>query len=84
MSIRAIAEQAVRLEPAGAGRWRGLCPFHAEQTPSFHIDEPSGVFCCFGCGALGDADALQRVLAERREDAQAETDLYRQRGGRAR
>ncbi len=33
----------------------GLCPFHAERTPSFHVHPDRGFFKCFGCGAGGDA-----------------------------
>jgi DNA primase len=32
----------------------GLCPFHAEKTPSFHVHPDKGYFKCFGCGAGGD------------------------------
>lgn len=32
----------------------GLCPFHAEKTPSFHVHPDRGFFKCFGCGAAGD------------------------------
>lgn len=32
----------------------GLCPFHKEKTPSFHVDPANGFFYCFGCGAGGD------------------------------
>jgi DNA primase len=35
----------------------GLCPFHAENTPSFSVSEERGFFHCFGCGASGDAFA---------------------------
>ncbi len=35
----------------------GLCPFHAENTPSFTVSEERGFFHCFGCGASGDAFA---------------------------
>lgn len=38
-----------------AGRsYKGLCPFHREKTPSFHVDRGKGLFYCFGCGAGGD------------------------------
>lgn len=33
---------------------RGLCPFHAEKTPSFHVDGERGFFKCYGCGKGGD------------------------------
>lgn len=40
----------------------GLCPFHSEKTPSFHIRDEQGTYHCFGCGAHGDAlTFLQQV-----------------------
>ena len=46
-----------RLRLAKSGRnWKGLCPFHTEKSPSFHVYEDS--FHCFGCGAHGDAFAF--------------------------
>ena len=41
-------------------RWKGLCPFHREKTPSFHIDEERGLFHCFGCGRGGDIFAFMQ------------------------
>lgn len=32
----------------------GCCPFHGENTPSFHVDDKKGRYYCFGCGAAGD------------------------------
>ncbi|MBI3998756.1 MAG: DNA primase [Armatimonadetes bacterium] len=38
-----------------SGRYfKGLCPFHQEKTPSFHVDSERGLFHCFGCGTGGD------------------------------
>src|SRR5687768_13281165 len=33
---------------------KGLCPFHSERTPSFHVHAEKGIFKCFGCGEAGD------------------------------
>jgi DNA primase len=35
-------------------RYAGLCPFHAEKTPSFTVNDQRGFYHCFGCGAHGD------------------------------
>jgi len=44
----------VRLQAAGAS-YKGLCPFHQEKTPSFHVNPARQLYKCFGCGAGGDA-----------------------------
>lgn len=48
-----VVQAYVPLRQAGAG-FRGLCPFHAEKTPSFHVNRDKGFFHCFGCGVGGD------------------------------
>ena len=54
LSLREVVSRYVALRPAGKGRWKGLCPFHHEKTPSFYVDEEKGLFYCFGCKAGGD------------------------------
>ena len=44
----------VRLQPAGSS-FKGLCPFHQEKTPSFHVNPMRQSYKCFGCGEGGDA-----------------------------
>jgi DNA primase len=48
-----IVRQHVTLKPAGGGAFKGLCPFHDEKSPSFHV-RPGKGFHCFGCGEGGD------------------------------
>lgn len=43
-----VYQERLRLIKKGA-KWWGLCPFHAERTPSFSIDADRGLFYCFGC-----------------------------------
>lgn len=50
--LRTVGE-FVPLRKAGR-RHVGLCPFHAEKTPSFSVDEQKQFFYCFGCGTGGD------------------------------
>src|SRR5690625_358236 len=44
----------VTLQRAGVGSLKGLCPFHDERTPSFHVRPQMGFYHCFGCGEGGD------------------------------
>ncbi|MGH7302946.1 MAG: CHC2 zinc finger domain-containing protein, partial [Candidatus Rokuibacteriota bacterium] len=47
-----LVNRFVNLRKAGS-RWKGLCPFHAEKTPSFTVNPQKGIFHCFGCGVGG-------------------------------
>ncbi len=58
LSLKEVVSRYVALKPAGRGRWKGLCPFHQEKTPSFYVDEEKGLFHCFGCKAGGDLIAF--------------------------
>jgi DNA primase len=50
-----VIEGYIRLRSAGAQRFKGLCPFHKEKTPSFNVNGGSQqFFYCFGCQASGD------------------------------
>jgi DNA primase len=51
-SIIEVISDYVTLKKAGRNSM-GLCPFHAEKTPSFTVSEEKGIFHCFGCGAGG-------------------------------
>lgn len=42
------------LKKRGARELKGICPFHAENTPSFEVNDAKGAFYCHGCGAAGD------------------------------
>lgn len=46
---------SLELKPAGAGRFKALCPFHHEKTPSFSVSRDRQTFYCFGCEKGGDA-----------------------------
>src|SRR6478672_11585872 len=50
----ALVREYVQLKSAGGGSLKGLCPFHDERSPSFHVTPARGYFHCFGCGEGGD------------------------------
>src|SRR6185437_12752262 len=49
-----VIGQTVALKRRGKS-FVGLCPFHQEKTPSFHVDPTKQFFHCYGCGAGGNA-----------------------------
>ena len=60
--IEDIVGDYVQLRRAGVDSMKGLCPFHDEKSPSFHVRPNHGHFHCFGCGAGGDVYAfLQKI-----------------------
>lgn len=54
--LLALVGQAVKLRKQGSA-FVGLCPFHAERSPSFQVVPSRGFYHCFGCGKHGDAFA---------------------------
>ncbi|HXD28100.1 MAG TPA: DNA primase [Arthrobacter sp.] len=52
--IKEVVDGYVTLRSAGIGSFKGLCPFHDERSPSFHVRPQVGTFHCFGCGESGD------------------------------
>lgn len=51
--VVAVIGEYTQLKRSGM-RFQGLCPFHAERTPSFSVNAEDGLFYCFGCGVGGD------------------------------
>jgi DNA primase len=83
-----LVNRFVNVKKAGAN-WKGLCPFHAEKTPSFMVNPKKGIFHCFGCGVGGDAfgflmrqDKLSFPEAVRALAKQAGIALPEERGAR--
>ena len=75
-NIADIVGDYVNLRSAGGGSMKGLCPFHEERSPSFHVRPQVGFYHCFGCGEGGDvftflqkmdhvsfAEAVERMAA---------------------
>ena len=74
-----IVRRYVELKRAGTGSWKGLCPFHAEKTPSFNVHEQRQYFHCFGCGEKGDVFSFL-VKIEQRSFMEVLRDLASQAG----
>jgi DNA primase len=54
VNIADVVGDYVQLKSAGVGSLKGLCPFHDERSPSFHVRPQVGRYHCFGCGEDGD------------------------------
>lgn len=59
VSVLEVVGRVATLRKAGS-RFKGLCPFHSEKTPSFHVDPDRGLYKCFGCGKAGDIISFVR------------------------
>jgi DNA primase len=60
--IDEVVGSYVTLRRAGGGSLTGLCPFHDEKSPSFHVTPARGFFHCFGCGEGGDVIAFVQKI----------------------
>ncbi|MFJ6531167.1 DNA primase [Microbacterium sp. NPDC091662] len=61
-NIADIIGERVALRSAGVGSLKGLCPFHDEKSPSFHVRQQVGYYHCFGCGESGDVYSFLREM----------------------
>jgi DNA primase len=52
-NIVQVVQEYVLLKKVGS-TYKGLCPFHSEKTPSFHVNPDKGFFHCFGCNVGGN------------------------------
>ena len=77
VDIVQVVQERVPLRRSGV-TWKGLCPFHGEKTPSFHVNGEKGFFHCFGCGVGGDVIKFVELY-----DKVGFQDAVRQLAGRA-
>lgn len=54
LDIAEVIGEYLPLKPSGSGSMKGVCPFHAERTPSFHVSRERQIWKCFGCDKGGD------------------------------
>ena len=66
-AIDDVVGDYVQLKNAGGGQKKGLCPFHDEKSPSFHVTPSKGFFHCFGCQVGGDVIAFIMKLEQDRK-----------------
>jgi DNA primase len=90
INIADIVGDYVTLKSAGVGSLKGLCPFHDERSPSFHVRPQAGRYHCFGCGEDGDVfsflqkmDHVTFTEAVERMAARVGIELHYEDGGKA-
>jgi DNA primase len=54
LDVADVIGEYVTLKPSGQGSFKGVCPFHSERTPSFHVSRERQIWKCFGCDKGGD------------------------------
>src|SRR3954469_8595460 len=62
VNLADVVGDYVALKTAGVGSLKGLCPFHDERSPSFHVRPQVGLYHCFGCGEGGDVYTFLQKL----------------------
>lgn len=65
INIADVVGEYVTLKTAGSGSMKGLCPFHDERSPSFHVRTQVGFYHCFGCGEGGDVFSFVQKMDSR-------------------
>ncbi len=90
INIADVVSDYVALKGAGVGSLKGLCPFHDERSPSFHVRPQVGRYHCFGCGEDGDVFSFLQKLdhttfteAVERMAARVGFELHYEDGGQA-
>ena len=92
--IDEIVGEHLQLKRAGGGSLKGLCPFHDEKSPSFHVTPSRNLWHCFGCNSGGDvitfvqqidhlsfSEAVERLAARANVELRYEDDGGRPTGG---
>jgi DNA primase len=90
VNLADVVGDFVTLKSAGAGSLKGLCPFHDERSPSFHVRPQVGFYHCFGCGEGGDVFTFLQKMdhvtfqeAVERMAARVGVELHYEDGGQA-